>query len=385
MKVKLGDLVDKIVGNEDRLVTDREFYVAGEHLQSSRIAIYNRGKLNDETRNTLGYQFHYPFEPGDVLFMTKNPYLRKCGYVDFSGICSIATFVIRTKNDKILSQRFLAVLLQTDRFWDYLEANKSGSVNYFITWKTLEKYEFELPNIETQQMIADIIWGFEETRCAYEKVLLETDELVKARFIEMFGEPGEDEKGWGLDKLEKCCEINPKRPKNIADEMEVSFVAMPSVSEKGDIDCSITKPYGEVKKGFTYFAENDVLFAKITPCMENGKGAIAEGTANGIGSGSTEFHVLRPINGKSNPYWIYILTMFDDFRVGARKVMTGTGGQLRVPVDYLKNYMISLPPIELQNEFEKFVRQSRKVKMEILRSKERLDQLCKKIMVESIN
>ena len=178
----------------------------------------------------------------------------------------------------------------------------------------------------------------------------------------MFGELGKDDKGWGLTTLDECCEINPKRPRDISDELMVSFVPMPAVSEDGKIDCSDTRPYKEVRKGFTYFAENDVLFAKITPCMENGKGAVARGLEGGIGSGSTEFHVLRPIEGKSNPYWLYVLTMFDSFRVGARKVMTGTGGQLRVPIGYLKDYPVSLPPIELQNQFEQFVHQSDKSK-----------------------
>ena len=152
----------------------------------------------------------------------------------------------------------------------------------------------------------------------------------------------------------------------------VSFVPMPAVSEDGKIDCSEIKPYKEVRKGFTYFAENDVLFAKITPCMENGKGAVAKGLEGGIGSGSTEFHVLRPIVGKSNPYWLYILTMFEAFRVGARKVMTGTGGQLRVPIAYLKDYPISLPPIELQDRFEEIVHQSDKSKFA---AKQALDNL----------
>ena len=178
----------------------------------------------------------------------------------------------------------------------------------------------------------------------------------------MFGQLGYDDKGWGLTTLGQCCELNPKRPKGIADDVEVSFVPMPAVSEEGHMDCSTIKPYSEVKKGFTYFAEDDVLFAKITPCMENGKGAIAKGLSNGIGAGSTEFHVLRPVAGKSNPYWIYTITMFDEFRTGARKVMTGTGGQLRVPINYLSNYPITLPPIELQNQFEAIVQQSDKSK-----------------------
>lgn len=83
---------------------------------------------------------------------------------------------------------------------------------------------------------------------------------------------------------------------------------MPAVSEDGYLVDMTDEEYGKVKKGFTYFENNDVLFAKITPCMENGKGAIVHGLINGIGMGSTEFHVLRPINGISSPYWLLALT-----------------------------------------------------------------------------
>lgn len=354
MKVKLGDVIDKIVGDEDRFNTTLQYYIGGEHIDSARILITNKGILDSDKGRTLGYQFHYPFEPGDVLFMTKNPYLRKCGYVDFPGICSIATFVLRTKDPNVLCQKYLAVITQTDEFWNYLEANKSGSVNYFITWKTLEKYEFELPDLKRQEQIAEAIWSIEKTRISYEALMDKTEDLVKARFVEMFGEIGMDEKGWGLGKLGQYCVVNPRRPKDVPDDCEVTFIPMPAVSEHGQIDCSETKPYGEVKKSFTYFEEDDVLFAKITPCMENGKGAIARGLSNGIGAGSTEFHVLRPIDGKSNPYWLYVLTMFESFRKLARRMMTGTGGQLRVPANFLEDYMVSLPPFEKQQEFEEF-------------------------------
>lgn len=384
MKVKFGDVVNKIVGDEDRLTTKLKYYIGGEHIETSRIKVRNRGELDSEKGRTLGYQFHYPFEPGDVLFMTKNPYLKKCGQVDFSGICSIATFVLRTKDENILSQNYLAVITQTDDFWNYLEANKSGSVNYFITWKTLEEYEFELPNLDKQQSLAEIIFASEELRYRYEQQIVATDDLIISQFVEMFGNLGTDEKGWGLTTLGKCCILNPKRPKGIEDDIAVSFVPMPAVTEDGLIDCSNIKPYSEVKKGFTYFSEKDVLFAKITPCMENGKGAVAEGLSNGIGAGSTEFHVLRPIEGLSNPYWLYIITKFNDFRVAARKIMTGTGGQLRVPISFLDEYKIALPPIELQNEFEQFVRQGYKSRSELKLACVHLEMMTRAILNENV-
>ena len=184
-----------------------------------------------------------------------------------------------------------------------------------------------------------------------------------SQFIALFGTPGTNEKGWGVTTLGNCCELNPRRPKNMRSDVDYSFVPMPAVSEKGIIDPGIHKSYSELCKGFTYFANGDVLFAKITPCMENGKGGVASGLKNGSGFGSTEFHVLRPISGKSNPYWIYIITMFDKFRNDAEKVMTGTGGQRRVPISYLSDYPIALPPIGLQEQFAAFVQQSDKSKL----------------------
>ena len=316
--------------------------------------------------------------------MSRNPHLKKAGIVDFDGICSEKTFVLESSNPEVLAPEFLPFILQNERFWGYAYQHRHGSTNTFINWSTLADYEFELPILEEQHRLANVLWSVVDTMKAYKKLLSATDELVKSQFIELFGELGSDDKGWGLTTLGQCCELNPKRPRDINDETMVSFVPMPAVSEDGKIDCSDIRPYKEVRKGFTYFAENDVLFAKITPCMENGKGAVARGLENGIGSGSTEFHVLRPIAGKSNPYWLYIITMFDTFRVGARKVMTGTGGQLRVPIGYLNDYPISLPPIELQNSFEEFVHQSDKSKFELNRALDELTATYKQIIKDNL-
>lgn len=186
----------------------------------------------------------------------------------------------------------------------------------------------------------------------------------QSRFIELFGMPGADDFGWGLVPLGSVCYINPKKGQDprLNSGVEVSFVPMPAVTERGEIDATAIKEYDEVKTGFTYFAENDVLFAKITPCMENGKGAVARGLHNGLGFGSTEFHVLRPIIGKSNPYWIYTLTAFSQFREDAASNMTGSAGQRRVPASFLENYRVALPPIELQEQFATFIEQTDKSK-----------------------
>lgn len=154
-----------------------------------------------------------------------------------------------------------------------------------------------------------------------------------------------EEMTWG--KLEEFCVINPKT-KQIPDDMEVSFVPMQSVSETGDVQTDEVRKASEVKKGFTFFEEGDVLFAKITPCMENGKGGIARGLKNGVGFGSTEFHVLHPDPEKVSSEWLYYLTSWDEFRKQCARNMTGSAGQKRVPKSYLEHYKVHLPPLEEQ-------------------------------------
>ena len=184
-----------------------------------------------------------------------------------------------------------------------------------------------------------------------------------SQFIEMFGNPLSLNQKNELKRLGECCILNPRRP-NIAlcDTDKVSFIPMPAVSEDGYLVDMADEEYGKVKKSFTYFENNDVLFAKITPCMENGKGAIVHGLTNGIGMGSTEFHVLRPINGISSPYWLLALTRMPIFRERAAKNMSGTGGQKRVSASYLDHFMVGLPAIEEQRRFEAIYRQADKSK-----------------------
>ena len=203
----------------------------------------------------------------------------------------------------------------------------------------------------------------------------------KSQFIEMFGNPLSDVQKYGLKKLGECCELNPRRPRlNLEDSDMVSFVPMPSVSENGHLVDVADEEYGKVKKGFTYFENNDVLFAKITPCMENGKGTIAQDLTNGIGMGSTEFHVLRPINNISNAYWLLALTRMPIFRERASKNMSGTGGQKRVGAVFLENFLVGLPPIGEQQAFEAIYKQADKSKFELRKSIEAIDRVIKSLI-----
>ena len=150
---------------------------------------------------------------------------------------------------------------------------------------------------------------------------------------------------WVSATIEDICLVNPRsflQPVN--EDCPVSFIPMAAVEARtGRIELSQVRLYGEVSKGYTRFSEGDVLFAKITPCMENGKIAIAKGLTNGHGCGSTEFHILRPHEGLSRDFLNYFLLQ-DEFRKDAQRNMAGTAGQLRVSATWLSEATIPLPP-----------------------------------------
>lgn len=150
--------------------------------------------------------------------------------------------------------------------------------------------------------------------------------------------------GWTETSIGSVCEINPKHSSDLDDALQVSFVPMGSIDEiHGSIGDHSFRPLGEVKKGYTHFADGDVIFAKITPCMENGNCAVAENLNNGIACGSTEFFVFRP-NGALEPKYLYRYLRQERFRQTARKAMTGAVGQARVPKQFMENTCLPLPP-----------------------------------------
>ena len=150
---------------------------------------------------------------------------------------------------------------------------------------------------------------------------------------------------WVLAPLRSIATVNPPPPGHLADQDLVSFVPMASVeAESGRMDTVQHKLVAEVRhKGYRYFADGDVLFAKVTPCMENGKIALASGLSNGIGFGSSEFHVVRAGTGMSPRYLMHFLLQ-RRFRADAQRDMSGTAGLLRVSAKFIEESMVPIPP-----------------------------------------
>ena len=150
-------------------------------------------------------------------------------------------------------------------------------------------------------------------------------------------------------RIEKVAEVNPSLPKSLATKVNrtVTFLPMVAVSEGGYIVNPEEKQLGDVVKGYRYFERGDVLLAKVTPCFENGKAAVADQIPHSIGFGSSEFHVLRPHPEVDAPYLFYMLWN-PVFRAAAKRYMTGTTGLKRLPTDFIARCEIPLPPLPEQ-------------------------------------
>jgi len=158
----------------------------------------------------------------------------------------------------------------------------------------------------------------------------------------------------------------------LKDSTIVSFARMAAVSEsKPDFNYLEERPLGDVRQGFTHFATGDVLFAKITPCMENGKGAVASGLRNGLGCGTTELIVLRPLGGV-DPHYLYRFLSQPWLRAQAKEHFTSTAGQARVPTRFIEELEVPLAPIEEQR---RIVGQLKKLTEKIGASRRRLEHI----------
>lgn len=232
--------------------------------------------------------------------------------------------------------------------------HKVGSAIPHLNKKLFKSLQLLLPPLNEQRRIvekiesefAKIDEGLEHLEKAKEQIKQYRQSVLKSAFEGKLYKTSE----WLNTVFENIIDVNPKTDIPTIDLKKlVSFLPMPSVYAETNKYNEELIQYEKVKKGYTKFQNQDVLFAKITPCMENGKTCIVNNLQFGVGFGSTEFHVLRSL-GKILPEFIFYFMVQKSFRKQAQNVMTGAVGQRRVPADYLKNIKINLPTLEEQKQ-----------------------------------
>lgn len=338
-----------------------------------------------------------PLAPGDVLFNNTNSveFLGKTALVRENMDVAFSNHITRIRVRPYLCEgAWLALtlnILQQQGFFAQQCHRWIGQAGYSV--KNLRKTFIPLPPLSEQQRIMKrletVMNRLQKVQHLRQKAQEKVSFLWEAILSEIF--PRSDSAlpfGWQLVRLGEVCEINPKRPRLSRDPAApTTFVPMSAIDDfSGVITETNIRPFAEVQKGYTYFEEGDVLFAKITPCMENGKSAIARNLIDGFGFGSTEFHVLRPKKEVMSE-WIWFFVRQRNFLNSAKTVFRGCTGQQRVPAQFLQDVTIPLPP---------FIEQKRIVeRLEVIQKKLRalekaqvqtdvtLNQLKKTILVKA--
>ena len=343
--MKLTDVVNRINGNVDRFTTDLKYYIGGEHFESNELLIQKKGLLK-ENLGQLGFKFHFAFQERDVIFMARNPHLRKAGMVMFSGLCSDASYILRSKDENVLTQEYLAIMLQSDHFWDYCESHKVGSVNFANNWTSIANYEFELPSLEKQKEFATKVWAAYEVKQSYLNMIDATNQMVKAKFVEMFG--GEKERLEPYISIIRGVSYKPSDLRDSMDEGGVILRANNIVDNNLVLDDVVYVTPSKIKEE-QYLKKGDILMCASSGSPEHvGKVALVKENMDGVAFGAFCM-VIRP-TGNLNSEYIFSTLASKDFRKHIEMMCSGTN-ILNVKQEYINNWTCAIPNVNQQQIF----------------------------------
>ena len=377
-RMREGDGVDEyapengLVVEKERIGADGEFNLGGERyrvsaLTSSEYPIVKLGEVaeiiagqsppgtsyNSASEGAPFYQGKTEFgnryigeavkwttdprrfaEPTDILMSVRAP----VGPINLTNqrICiGRGLSAIRPNSDR-LQKLFLFHILRS------LESQISGNTGTAfasINVRDIKKIEFPLPPSAVQREIVSEIEG-------NQRVIDGARAVVDNWRPRIAVDPE-----WPVVAVKEVCTLNPKKSElnNIDPSTRVSFVPMADVREYTmHVQPSQERTISDVKASYSYFRDDDVLIARVTPCFENGKAGIATGLKNGVGFGSSEFHVFR-CHESISPSWLYLSLMEPKFKDAAIRNMTGTGGLQRVPRRFVEEYQIAVPTLDTQS------------------------------------
>lgn len=281
------------------------------------------------------------------------------------------TSVLRVVDNTLISPKFLhkfLVYIYNQGYTLNMQSKTTGIRN--LNFKLYKNMNVPVPERAEQERIVGELDCLSGIIAAKRAQLRELDTLAQSIFYTMFGDPITNDKGWQTNALGNVCIVNPPKKDTLADVQSddfVSFIPMEDLSVKaGYVKSKQQRLCKDVQSSYTCFADNDILMAKVTPCFENGKVGITQNLVNGIGFGSSEFIVIRPVNViKEYVYFVIQTPIFIDEAV---KRLTGTSGLRRVPRTYVEECIISIPPIDLQKQFAEKIKNIERQKELITKS-----------------
>jgi type I restriction enzyme S subunit len=307
-----------------------------------------------------------------------------------------ASYLIKVhiNNKAMLSPEFLYLCFQTKAYWDSINEGTSGSAQGGFNASKLSELKIPLPPIHEQENIVAILneafEAIDQAKANTEKNLQNAKELFQSELNSIFTNKGE---GWVEKRLKDICELKPQK-KEARDKLkETDLVTFLPMEDLGigtkKIYPTQEKPLKDVSGSYTYFADNDVLLAKITPCFENGKIGIATDLKNGIGFGSSEYIVFRS-NGQIDPELLFYFLSRKSFREEGKPLMSGAVGHRRVSKDWIDNYLMPFPKSlndqqSIVNQLEALSTETQQLEENYRKKLESLEELKKSILQKAFS
>ena len=335
---------------------DRFTYLGLEHLDSGTLKVTRFGSEVAPIGEKL------VMHKGDVLFGKRRAYQKKVAIAPFDGIFSAHGMVLRPK-ENVIDKDFFPLFISSDYFLDAAIKISVGSLSPTINWRDLKELEFELPDMDSQRKLAEVLWSINDTMEAYKKLISATDELVKSQFIELFSK----EKGWPLVKLKALCDSIVRGP--FGSTLKVNFFV-----EKGPDTVKVYEQKNAIQRS-AVLGDSYVTKAKYQELkrFECGPGDFIMSCSGTIGClyqlpNDAELGIINQalckfhLNEKMLPevFLTYMKNSVDQLET------KGSGIKNIGAVSYIKNMEIALPPLLDQEQFAVFVRQSDKSKFAVL-------------------
>ena len=371
-KVKLGEVA---IEHKETCKGNKDGYpiVGLEHLVPEEVSLTAWDEGSDNT-------FTKMFRKGNVLFGRRRAYLKKAAVAPFDGICSGDITVIEAIPDRILPM-LLPFIIQNDELFDFAVGKSAGSLSPRVKWEHLKNYEFELPDMDKQRELAELLWAMDATKKSYHKLIAATDELVKSQFIEMFGDPSNNVYGYPVTTLKEVA-VGSLSYGSVSSATEFDgitrYVRITDIMDDGKLGGDIKSA---TKTDAKYLLrEGDILFARTGATV--GKTCrYRESYGRAIYAG---FLIrLIPDTTLIDPDYLYHFTKSDyywDFVRSAQRVVA----QPNINAQEYGDLQILLPKIEAQKSFAAFVRQSDKSKFELEQALSELTATYKRIIAENL-
>jgi type I restriction enzyme S subunit len=340
-----------------------------EHLVPEEITVTAWDDGSDNTFTKMFYK-------GDVLFGRRRAYLKKAAVAPFDGICSGDITVIKAKPDRILPE-LLPFIIQNDTLFDYAVGKSAGSLSPRVKWEHLKNYEFELPDMDKQRELAELLWAMDTTKKSYQKLITATDELVKSQFIEMFGTATDSR--YKVSTIGQECVLKSGTTFPSQKELSNGDVIYAKVA---DMNLPGNETYIQTSKTFvsietagkTIIPAGAIIFPKRGGAIGTNKKRIL------LYDTCVDLNTMGVIPGE-RLLTEYLFSYFQCIDLG--NICDGS----TIPQINNKNVsplQILVPPISMQQEFSVFVRQIDKSKFELEQALAELTATYKRIIKENL-